>query len=195
MARSGDSAGGVSSLLIANENLRRELASKDSEVTKLKGLLDERDRKLDVASSARLAATKEAERHRRDSDQLTRELATLREERTKTSAALAEATAYGRKLELAITSHGKDVLVDQNSKLKATLVGTRADLEAAQRTITQQKAEIDRALREIEVLVRGPLLHSLVVASAEGGGGCVVHLTGAQSCRPHAGYRVGDAGR
>jgi predicted nuclease with TOPRIM domain len=153
MAGTGKDAG-VASLLIANENLRKDLLMKDNEVVKLRKLLEERDRKLDDAVTFRTSATRELDQLNRELQRAQKEVGILRSEKSALDAANTDNAAYIRKLEARLTSGGKDYLLEQNVKLKASVQQLASEKDAAVATGAAQKAELERAMREIEVLVR-----------------------------------------
>lgn len=162
---------GVSSLLAANESLRKDLLSKDSELVKLRKLLDERDRKLDDAVSFRATATRELDQLGRELQRAQKEVSILRADKASTDAVHAENASYIKKLEARLTAGGKDFLLDQNLKLKASIDKLTADNEQLAASNAGQKAELERAMREIEVLVRAEgargrtAAHSTTIAS------------------------------
>lgn len=148
----------MSSLLAANESLRKDLLSKDSELVKLRKLLDERDRKLDEAVSFRATATRELDQLGRELQRAQKEVSILRADKASADAVHAENASYIKKLEARLTAGGKDFLLDQNLKLKASIDKLTVDNEQLAASNAGQKAELERAMREIEVLVSLPPL-------------------------------------
>jgi len=145
---------GVSSLLIANENLRRDLLLKDNELAKVRKLLDDKERKLDEAVAQRTGATRELDRLTRDTEKLHREISILRTDKASLEAAAADNAVYTKKLEARLTSGGKDFLLEQNTRMKQGLQQGALEAEALRASVAAHKSELERAMREIEVLVR-----------------------------------------
>lgn len=146
--------GTVASLVISNENLRRDITLKENEIARWRKLHEERERKLDDAVSFRASASRELERNQRELDRANKEVAIMRQDKQKVDATLAENALYIKKLEARLTGGGKDFLIEQNTKLKSALQASKAESEGLQGRVADQRQELERAVREIEILVR-----------------------------------------
>lgn len=144
---------GVASLLIANENLRRELTGKESEIVRLRRLLEDKDRKIDEVIASRTAGARDHDRDRRELERVQRELAIALNDRHGLTEKYGELNAYVKKLETRVTAGGKEFLLEQNAKLSKQVSALKADLAAAREEGEKTAGELARALREIEVLV------------------------------------------
>lgn len=145
----------IQTLLNEKENLRRELLLKDNEAVKLRRLLDEKEARKDEAVKDRTAASREAQHLRADLTKAQKEISILKQEKATLDAAALETASYVRKLESKLTGNGKDFLLTQNVQLKSALEQLRGEHEALVSSASAQKSELERAMREIEVLVSG----------------------------------------
>jgi chromosome segregation ATPase len=142
----------VASLLIARDNLQRDINMKDNELQRLRKMLDERDRKLDEAVINRASASREVDKLHRENDRLSKEVAALRLEKQTSDASIAENATYTKKLEARLTAGGKDFLIEQNTKFKQQMQSIKAENDALLNTVNMQKLELERAIKEIEIL-------------------------------------------
>lgn len=160
----------VSHLVGVADSLRRELHAKDTELRSLQRGLDEKQRRLDESLASARAATAAQSRLQGENERLHREVLLLRSDKQALEAQLRDATAYSSKLESKLTANGKDYLLEQNLKLRQGNKALREELDAAGAASAAQRAELDRALREVETLAA-----ALELRAAELGDGSDVH--------------------
>ena len=156
----------VTHLVSVVDSLRREIQGKDAELRSLQRGLDEKQRRLDEALASARGSTNAQSRLQSENDRLHRDVALLRSDKQSLDMQLRDATAYCSKLESKLTANGKDYLLEQNLKLRQGNKSLRDELDAACSASTAQRAELDRALREVETLAA-----ALELRAEELGGG------------------------
>lgn len=133
------------------ETLRRAVAKANEAEDKARALY-QRESARSASLTAELKECKRAAAaSQHDLERAQRELLQLRQGRDAAAAALAENEAYVRKLEAKVTGPG-NFLVEQNTRLRAVAAEHKERGDAAQALVEQQRGELQRALREIEVL-------------------------------------------
>lgn len=157
-AREGGRTGGarrppeVTHLVAVADGLRRDLHGKDAELRALQRTLDEKQRRLDEALASARSATSVQSRLQGENERLHRDVTALRVDKQTLEAQVRDVMAYSSKLESKLTANGKDYLLEQNLKLRQGNKALREELDAASAAAAAQRAELDRALREVETL-------------------------------------------
>lgn len=158
----------VSHLVGVAESLRRDLHAKDAELRSLQRGIDDKQRRLDEALATARTASNSQSRLQTENERLHREVTLLRTDKQGLEAQLRDAMAYGSKLESKLTANGKDYLLEQNLKLRQSNKAYREELDGARAAAAEQRAELDRALHEVETLAA-----ALELRAEELGGGDV----------------------
>ena len=133
-------------------SLRRQLRDASLETIRVRKVAERDAARADSLTSEIASARRAAAAASSDVERLSREVVSLRAARDDAAAALEENNVYVKKLEVRVTGSAGSFLVEQNTKLRASLSDANAAHSGCAKLLDAQRRELERALHEIEVL-------------------------------------------
>ena len=148
-----DAGHSITPLVAQQDNLKRELREAQNEIIRIKQAYDSQVTKVDKLQSELINLRKQHSTCTIQTDKLQKEVFQARQARIEADTNLQNNNEYIKKLEAKLVN-GKqgNFLLDQNSKLRTALQTLKTENDDNKQTIDQQRLEIEKASREIEVL-------------------------------------------
>jgi chromosome segregation ATPase len=135
------------------DSLRRKVRSVEDNEQRLRKLLDKESARAEALSGELAAARRSAHGAGAESERLQREIVGLRSGRDSLGSQLEEKAVYIKRLEARLVGGStQQLLVEQNARLRSSSEDLKRQAEGYKVLVEQQRMELQKALKEIEVL-------------------------------------------